>query len=137
MALALITDTDVLGPLHTRLLREARAAARLGDHPHIVTLHDVGERDGVTFLVSQLVRGGSVAQWLGQSAPNALPLPDAIRIAREVASALAHAHEQGVVHRDVKPSNILLAEDGAALLTDFGIALLIDRARVTTEGAVR
>ncbi len=136
VALALITGTGALGPLHTRLLREARAAARLGDHPHIVTLHDVGEHDGVTFLVSQLVRGGSVAQWLRQSEPNGLPLPDAIRIAREVASALAHAHEQGVVHRDIKPSNILLAEDRAALLTDFGIALLTDRARVTTEGAV-
>jgi tetratricopeptide (TPR) repeat protein len=113
-----------------------RTAARLGDNPHIVTLHDVGEHDGITFLVSQLVRGGSVADWLRQVAPAGLPLTAAVRIAREVSGALAHAHDQDVVHRDVKPSNILLADDGSALLTDFGVALLTDRARVTAEGTV-
>jgi hypothetical protein len=136
VALAVISDPAVQGALHARLLREMRTAARLGDHPNIVTLHDVGERDGVTFLVSQLVRGGSVADWLRQTEPEGLPLPDAIRIARQVSGALAHAHDRDVVHRDVKPSNILLAEDGTALLTDFGVALLTDRARVTSEGAV-
>ncbi len=136
VALAVITDTAVLGALHSRLLREARTAARLGDHRHIVTLHDVGDRDGFTFLVSELVRGGSVADWLSQRAPAGLPVPDAVRVARQVASALAYAHERGVVHRDVKPSNILLAENGDAMLTDFGVALLTDRSRATTEGAV-
>ena len=136
VAYAVIPDKGARGALHTRLLREVRTAARLGDHPHIVTLYDVGERDGITFVVSRLVRGGSVADWLERCAPEGIPLPDAIRIAREVADALAHAHEQGVVHRDVKPSNILIAEDGAALLTDFGVALLTDQSRVTAEGAV-
>ncbi len=136
VALAVVSDAELRDALHARLLREMRTAAQLGDHPHIVTLHDVGEHDGITFLVSQLVRGGSVADWLRQVAPAGLPVPDAVRIAREVSGALAHAHDHEVVHRDVKPSNILLDEDGTALLTDFGVALLTDRARSTAEGTV-
>jgi hypothetical protein len=136
VALAVIAGPSVRGPSDRRTLREARTAARLGDHPHIVTLHDVGETDGVAYLVSQLVRGGSVAQRLAERTPSGLPLAETLRIAGEVTDALAHAHEQGVIHRDVKPGNVLLTPDGVAMLTDFGVALLTDRSRTTVEGGV-
>jgi hypothetical protein len=136
VALAVIAGPAVRGPSDRRTLREARTAARLGDHPHIVTLHDVGETDGNAYLVSQLVRGGSVAQQLAERAPSGLPLAQTLRIAREVAGALAHAHEHGVIHRDVKPGNVLLTPDGVAMLTDFGVALLADRSRTTVEGGI-
>ena len=106
-----------LGP--ERFQREIGIAARLS-HPHIVPLIDSGEADGLLYYVSQYVPGGSLRERLLQE-PR-IPLKDAIRIAQEVASGLDFAHRNGIVHRDVKPENILFA-DGHAVLTDFGIAL--------------
>ncbi len=105
-----------LGP--ERFQREIGIAARLS-HPHIVPLIDSGEADGLLYYVSQYVPGGSLRARLLQE-PR-IPLKDAIRIAQEVASGLDFAHRNGIVHRDVKPENILFA-DGHAVLTDFGIA---------------
>jgi serine/threonine-protein kinase len=105
-----------LGP--ERFLREIGIAARLS-HPHIVPLIDSGEADGLLYYVSQYVPGGSLRERLLKE-PR-MPLKDAIRIAQEVASGLDFAHRNGIVHRDVKPENILFA-DGHAVITDFGIA---------------
>ena len=105
-----------LGP--ERFLREIGIAARL-THPHIVPLLDSGTADGTLYYVSQYVSGGSLRNRLKTEGP--LPVKDALRIAEEVGAGLDFAHRSGVVHRDVKPENILFA-DGHAVLTDFGIA---------------
>ncbi|MES3035623.1 MAG: serine/threonine-protein kinase [Gemmatimonadota bacterium] len=103
-----------------RFLREARTAAGLS-HPHIVPIHRVGEAGGCVYFVMSYVHGETLGDRLRTRGP--LPPPDAARILREVAWALAYAHGRGIVHRDVKPDNILLeAGTGRALVTDFGIA---------------
>ena len=103
-----------------RFLREARMAAGLS-HPHIVPIHRVGEAGGFVFFVMSYVEGETLGDRLRTRGP--LPPADATRIMREVAWALAYAHGRGIVHRDVKPDNILLeAGTGRALVTDFGIA---------------
>jgi serine/threonine protein kinase len=104
----------------TRFEREARLLSRL-NHPHICTLYDVGEHEGSTYLVLELLNGETLAERLERSQPDALPLKDALAIAVDVAEALEAAHQRGVVHRDVKPSNIMLTPAGAKLL-DFGIS---------------
>jgi serine/threonine-protein kinase len=103
-----------------RFLREARMAAGLS-HPHIVPIHRVGEAAGFVFFVMSYVEGETLGDRLRTRGP--LPAADAMRMLREVAWALAYAHGRGIIHRDVKPDNILLeAGTGRALVTDFGIA---------------
>ena len=112
-----------------RFLKEIRTTANL-QHPHILGLHDSGEADGLVFYVMPFVDGESLRDRLVRETQ--LPVGDAVRIAREVASALDYAHRRGVVHRDIKPENILL-NDGQALVADFGIAL----AASTVSGGTR
>jgi serine/threonine protein kinase len=116
-----------------RFLREARAAARL-NHPHIVTIHDVGEADGTYYIVMEYLEGPSLADLLRQQ--RALPPQQAAQVVAQVASALDYAHGQGFVHRDVKPSNILLGAEGVAKLTDFGIVRAAEGTRLTQTGTL-
>ncbi|HEY0242039.1 MAG TPA: protein kinase [Gemmatimonadaceae bacterium] len=101
-----------------RFLREIRTAASL-QHPHIVPLHDSGEAEGFLYYVMPYLRGDSLRERLEREPQ--LPLEDALRITRDVAGALDHAHANGIVHRDIKPENIFLS-GGHALVMDFGIA---------------
>jgi len=103
--------------LRERFEREARAISRL-NHPHVCTLYDVGQQDGVDYLVMEYLEGETLADALTRGP---LPLKDALRIAAEVAGALDTAHRLGVVHRDLKPGNIMLTPSGAKVL-DFGLA---------------
>jgi serine/threonine protein kinase len=116
-----------------RFLREIAITARL-DHPHILTLIDSGVADALLYYVLPFVRGESLRERLRRE--KQLGLDDAIRITRDIGSALEYAHRQGVVHRDVKPENILIHE-GEAVLADFGIALAVKEAggaRLTRSG---
>ncbi len=127
MAAGLVADPDLRG----RVRREARAAARLS-HPHITNVYDYGEAaDGTPYVVMELVDGQSLAQRLA-TAP--LSWRSAVRVAAQVASALAAAHAQGLVHRDVTPANVMLSRGGVKVV-DFGIAAAVgerDRAVLGT-----
>src|SRR5690242_10337999 len=116
-----------------RFLREIKTIANL-QHPHILGLIDSGEVNGTAYYVMPFVDGESLRDRLVRE--KQLPIPDALRIATEVAGALDYAHRHGVIHRDIKPENILL-HDGSALVADFGIALAASKAggtRMTETG---
>jgi eukaryotic-like serine/threonine-protein kinase len=116
-----------------RAMREARLAARL-QHQHAVSVFDVVEQEGQLWLIMQFVHSVTLAAVLQEGGP--LQMNEAAQVGAQVASALAAAHTVGIVHRDVKPGNILIAEDGSALISDFGIARALGDATLTTSGMV-
>jgi Tol biopolymer transport system component len=116
-----------------RFLRETEVLRRLR-HRHIVQLYEAGHAQGTLYMAMEYAQGGSLAQRLSGGRP--LDPHTATGILRQIASALDHAHRQGVIHRDVKPSNILFAGDGRAMLADFGIATAVGLTRLTQTGAV-
>ncbi len=118
-------DPDVIA----RFEREAETAQRL-EHAHIVKILDVGSSRGKHYLVMELLRGGSFRQLLRKGAPPGRVLA----VLAQSARALAFAHEKGVVHRDVKPENVLLTRAGRAKVADFGLARAGDQSTLTTEG---
>ncbi|MEK6612142.1 MAG: serine/threonine-protein kinase [Gemmatimonadota bacterium] len=120
VALKVLAFDPMLNPeAFVRFEREARLAARL-DHPNIVPIFAVGKGEGIAFYTMRFVRGGSLEGLLADK--GALPLDHAVRLLRDVASALDFAHAQGVVHRDIKPANILISDSGHAMVADYGIA---------------
>jgi dienelactone hydrolase len=129
-----VLDPDLAATVGAdRFLLEIETAANL-IHPHILPLFDSGQGDGLLFYVMPYVEGESLRARLDREGQ--LPIDDALRIAREIADALAYAHERGVIHRDVKPANILL-EAGHAILADFGVAQAVagaDQTRLTATG---
>jgi eukaryotic-like serine/threonine-protein kinase len=116
-----------------RFRREARAVAQLS-HPNIVTVIDRGEDEGRQFIVFEYVEGENLKQRLERTGP--MPVRDALLLTLQMARALAFAHGRGLIHRDVKPQNVLLNADGQAKMTDFGIARSIDVQGVTITGTV-
>ena len=134
VAFALIKTEGLDEVSRTRITREAQAMGRLGSHPHIVTVFDLGENEGQPYMVTELMAGGDVEGVIEDAPDHRLSLEQAIDIARETCRGLEFAHSRGIVHRDLKPGNVWLTGDGTAKIGDFGLAVAIDRSRLTTEG---
>jgi serine/threonine protein kinase/tetratricopeptide (TPR) repeat protein len=114
-----IADPKVGAELERRFKRELLLARQV-THKNVVRIHDLGEIDGIKYITMSYVEGGDLASFLRSH--GRLPVPQVIKIARDVVAGLVEAHKAGVVHRDLKPANIMLAKDGDALIMDFGIA---------------
>jgi hypothetical protein len=122
--------------ISSRFEREGRTAARLS-HPNIVQVYDAGEGEmegrDVAYIVMEYVRGGDLKRYMDEKGP--IPGKELARLGAEVSSGLVHAHEAGVIHRDIKPHNILLDDRGRPKLTDFGIARALDATQATQTGS--
>jgi len=112
-------EIEVTDELRARFFREAQACARLS-HPNIVTIYDMGEQDGRLFIVMELLDGEELRRLIAQSKP--LALEDKLSVIAQICDGLHYAHEKGIVHRDVKPGNVLLDSAGDVKLVDFGLA---------------
>jgi hypothetical protein len=122
---------DVAGEVRVRFLREARSAGRLS-HPNIVTIFDVGEDGGAAYIAMELLEGPSLQQMLRERRP--IAFHTAADLIAQVAEALDHAHQHAIVHRDVKPANVVVSRAGRAKLTDFGVAY-VPASDVTQHGS--
>ncbi len=132
-AVDLLAGEEDAERVRIRALREAQAAARL-NNPHAVTVYDVVEESGAIWLVMELVEAPSLAQVVADDGP--IGHPRAARIGLDVLAALESAHAVGIVHRDVKPANVLVQPGDRAKLTDFGVATIRDESRLTTTGLI-
>jgi hypothetical protein len=133
VAFALIKTEGLDDVGRERVVREAQAMGRMGVHPHIVSILDFGDHEGTPYVVTELMGGGDVEGLLAD-AEGALPLAQSLEIAKATADGLVFAHEQGVVHRDLKPGNVWLTGDGVAKIGDFGLAVAEGRSRLTQHG---
>ena len=120
------------GELNERLIREVKAAGTL-QHPNIITIYDVGIENGAPYIVMELIQGRGLDKVLEEGTP---PVEESLRILRDTARALDFAHARGVIHRDIKPGNILIATDGMVKLADFGIAKVAGTQTMTETGVV-
>jgi eukaryotic-like serine/threonine-protein kinase len=134
VAIKLLADNLAADPeLRRRFAREAELAERL-DHPNVVAVRGSGESDGRAFIVLEYVDGRDLAEELRREGP--LAPARVAELGAQAAAALAHAHERGLVHRDVKPHNLLLTSDGNLKVSDFGIARVVDGTQLTQVGTV-
>lgn len=116
-----------------RFRREAQSAASLS-HPNVVNIYDVGVEEETYFIVMEYINGKTLKEVIRERAP--LPVAEAVDIAKQICSALQHAHEHQIVHRDIKPHNILIGKDGHVKVTDFGIARAVSSSTITHNGSV-
>ncbi len=116
-----------------RFRREARSAASLS-HPNVVSIYDVGQDEGLDYIVMEYIPGTTLKDIIKQEAP--LPVEQALNITRQIAEALNHAHQRNIIHRDIKPHNILVTPDGRIKVTDFGIARAMSAGSLTQAGEV-
>lgn len=123
------SDTEFINKFH----REAQAAARLS-HPNIVNIYDVGVNENLHYIVMEYVPGSTLKDKIRQEGH--LSVPESLRIAKDIAGALAHAHANNIVHCDIKPHNILMMPDGSAKVADFGIARAVTESTMTYSGNV-
>ncbi len=119
VALKILRTESLMDPdARQRLIREARSAAAL-NHPNICTVHEVGESDGQTFIVMELVEGRPLSDLIPKAG---MPAGDVLRYGQQIAGALTHAHQRGLIHRDLKPANVVITPQGHAKVLDFGLA---------------
>lgn len=116
-----------------RFQREASAASRLS-HPNVVDIYDVGEYEGMHYIVMELIRGRTLKELIAQR--GALDVDEAIGIMKQLVSAINHAHENNIIHRDIKPQNVLVKDDGTIKITDFGIAVANGSVQLTFNNTV-
>lgn len=116
-----------------RFRNEAQAVARLS-HPNIVSIYDVGQEEDTHYFVMEYIEGQNLKEVIKEKGP--LPLNEAVNIAKQICEGLGHAHDNGIIHRDVKPHNILLARDGRVKVTDFGIARAMETNSITHHGTI-
>ena len=121
-------------PFLHRFQQEAEFAASLGSHPNIVAIYDIGQDDELHYIVMEFVDGRSLKELIRERAP--FPVSEAFAIGQQVAAALDFAHKRGLVHRDVKPQNIMVTPGGIAKVTDFGIARSVSASQLTRPGMV-
>ncbi len=124
-------DRDGIERYEARFYQEARAAGALS-HPNIVTIYDVGKSGQIAYMAMEFIEGVELRSLIGEGRP--LPVAKAVSIAVQVAEALAYAHQRGIVHRDIKPPNIMIASDGMVKITDFGIASMRASESLTQTG---
>ena len=134
VAFALIKTEGLDETSRTRITHEAQAMGRLGAHPHIMTVFDLGEHDGQPYIVTEFMGGRDTEGAIADDVDNRIPLEQAIEFARATCRGLEFAHSRGIVHRDLKPGNVMLTSDGIAKIGDFGLAVATDRSRLTQEG---
>jgi tetratricopeptide (TPR) repeat protein len=134
VAFALIKTEKLDDATRTRVSREARAMGRLGDHPNIVTIHDMGDHEGQPYIVIPVMPGGDVESLIEKAPEHRLPIEQAVGIAKAICRGLEFAHSKGIIHRDIKPGNVWLSADGTAKIGDFGLALAVDLSRLTQLG---
>src|SRR5690606_22099289 len=113
--------------------REAQAASSLS-HPNIVSIYDVGEEDHVLYMVMEYVDGMTLKEYIQHFSP--IPVSEAVDIMKQIASAISHAHENDIVHRDIKPQNILINKNGQVKVTDFGIAMALSATSLTQTNSI-
>jgi tetratricopeptide (TPR) repeat protein len=134
VAFALIKTEKLDDATRLRVTREAQAMGRLGDHPNIVTIHDMGEHEGQPYIVLPVMSGGDVEGLIEKAHEHHLPIAQTVSIAKAVCRGLEFAHSKGIIHRDLKPGNVWLSADGTAKIGDFGLAVAVDLSRLTQSG---
>ena len=134
VALALIKTEGLDENARSRITREAQAMGRVGTHPNIVTVFDLGEEDGQPFIVSEILGGGDLERLIEKATGHKLDIDQVVDMAQSICEGLQFAHNKGIVHRDLKPSNVYLTDEGIVKIGDFGLALVDDRTRLTMEG---
>lgn len=135
VAIKMLKSEGITEEAYARFIREAQAVAKL-NHPNIVSIHDIGKEDHKQFFVLEFVDGMNLRELIGTYPDGKCDTQTVLRIAVDVCGAIQFAHSQGVLHRDVKPENILITQDGVAKLMDFGLAKLLGEPRVTKEGVI-
>ena len=123
VAFALIKTEKLDESARTRIKREAQAMGKLGDHPNIVSIFDIGDHQGQPYIVIPFMPGGDVEGLIEKAPDHKLPLDKAIEITRSVCKGLEFAHAKGIIHRDIKPGNVWLNAEGTAQIGDFGLAV--------------
>ena len=134
VAFALIKTEKLDKASRQRVSREAKAMGKLGDHPNIVGIFDMGEENGQPYVVLPLMPGGDVEGLIEKAPEHRLPIDRAIDIGKSVCRGLEYAHGKGIIHRDIKPGNIWLGTDSTARIGDFGLAIATELSRLTQSG---
>jgi len=134
VAFALIKTEKLDEVARTRITREVQAMGKLGDHPNIGTVYDIGDHQGQPFIVQPYISGGDVEGLIEKAPDHRLPIDRVLDIAKVVCKGLIFSHAKGIIHRDLKPGNVMLTEDGTAKIVDFGLAVAVDLSRLTQSG---